>query len=73
MAITVTWMNRALTPKEKSIELPDHATNIHTEWGGWYENDGIYLWWREYGNDKCKKLITTKWKSDVAITVRRQN
>lgn len=55
IAIIVKWKNLALTPKEKSLELPSHAYNIHTEFGGWYSDRDIYLWWREFGNDKCKK------------------
>lgn len=63
--IIVKWKNLALTPKEKQLELPDHAYNIHTEFGGWYSSRDIYLWWQEYGNDKCKKIVSTKWRGNL--------
>lgn len=66
MAIIVKWKNLALTPQEKQLELPDHATQIHTEFGGWTSDRDIYLWGKEYGNDKCKKIVSTRWKSNLS-------
>lgn len=65
MSIIVKWKTLGLVPKEKQIELPDHATNIHTEFGGWYSDRDIYVWWKEYNIDKCKKIVSTKWKSNL--------
>lgn len=61
MPITIKWRNLAINPKIKQTEIPDHATNIHLECGGWYSTNDVYLWWNEYGNDKCRKLVTSKW------------
>lgn len=55
MPIIVKWKNLALKPVEKQLILPNHASNIHTEFGGWFNDKDIYLWWKEYGIDKCKK------------------
>lgn len=57
--IIVKWKTLGFARKEKEVELPAHATHIHTEFGGWLNNNGIWLWWKEYGNDRCKKLVST--------------
>lgn len=67
MSIIVKWKNLALNPIEKELKLPSHAYNIHTEFGGWFNDKDIYLWWKEYGIDKCKKIVSTKWKANLSI------
>ena len=62
MPFIVKYKSLGVNPKEKSIELPDGSTWIHLEYGGWTADDGIFLWWRnKYDQDRCKKLVTTKW------------
>jgi hypothetical protein len=61
----VKWKNLALNPIEKQLELPDHAYNIRAEFGGWTSDKDIYLWWCEYGTDKCKKIVSTKWRVNL--------
>lgn len=56
-----------ITGKQKHLEIPDHAYSIRKEWGGWFADNGVYLWWKEYGNDRCKKLVATKWKANLDI------
>ena len=73
MAIKVSWMSQGFKPEKKTIELPDHATNIRTEWGGWITTTGVYLWWKEYGIDKCKKLISTKTKKHIGLIIERDD
>lgn len=63
--ITVSWLTFGLTRKRKEMQLPDHAINIRAEFGGWYSDRDIYLWWNEFGNDKCKKIVSTKWKANL--------
>ena len=45
-----------LIGKDKQIEIPNEAYRIHLEVGGWSSDEGVYLWWKEYGIDKCKCL-----------------
>jgi len=67
--IIVRWKNFAINPKTKELELPDNAYNIHLERGGWTTDRDIYLWWKEFDNDKCKKIITTRWHSPETIKI----
>ena len=64
--ILIKWKSLALTPQEKVIELPNESSDIHLEWGGWYSDRDIYLWWKNrFSVLKCKKIATTKWYSNL--------
>jgi hypothetical protein len=65
MAITVSWLSMGLKRVRKEISLPDHATHIRAEFGGWYSDRDIYLWWNDRGIDKCKKIVSTKQKCNL--------
>lgn len=71
MSIIVKWTNLKGQPTQ--TELPDHARNIHKERGGWYTDSGVYLWWEEYGNAKCRALTKSRWAGieDLAIDIIR--
>lgn len=62
----VSWLSLALTRKRKTLELPDGATQIRIEFGGWYSDRDIYVWWKDqYGIDKCKKIVSTRWQDNM--------
>lgn len=65
--IKIQFMNLALTPKLVTMEIPDKCYQIHLEFGGWYSDRDIYLWYKDpYSVDKCKKIISTKWKCNLS-------
>lgn len=61
----VSWLSFGLTRKRKIMTLPANATNIRPEFGGWTSNRDIYVWWKENGIDKCKKIVSTRWKMNL--------
>lgn len=65
MPIIVEWKTLGIAPKVKQLELPEHAYDIHTEFGGWFSDRDIYLWWKEFGNYKCKKIVSTRWRVNL--------
>lgn len=63
--IIVSWLDFGLTRKRKQMLIPGHASKIRVEFGGWSSGRDIYLWWNEYGVDKCKKIVSTRWKENI--------
>jgi hypothetical protein len=64
-SVVISWFSQnALRGKQKkTLELPDDSSDIHLEWGGWYSDNGIYVWYRDkFSVQKCKKLVSMKWK-----------
>lgn len=54
-----------LNGKNKSIEIPEKACQIHITWGSDLSSKGVFLWYQILGDWKIHCLSRTQWMCNL--------